>query len=90
MYRHLERYYREIRPDRALDRKPDVQGLKRVLEDMLKSFTQVHLVVDGLDECGVYTDEVIDAILNIVDSTYDISTAFHSRDEDTSPVTTSP
>ncbi|KAL1849146.1 hypothetical protein Daus18300_013351 [Diaporthe australafricana] len=81
-YGHLERYYGELRPQRALDRIPDVPGLQRVLGDMMRSFTHVYLVVDGLDECGHDTDNVIDAILNIVDNTDNISTALLSRDED--------
>lgn len=51
-YGHLDRYYREVHPSRALERSPDVSGLQRILKDMVKSFDHVYLIVDGLDECG--------------------------------------
>ncbi|KAK2609594.1 hypothetical protein N8I77_003090 [Diaporthe amygdali] len=81
-YAHLERYYQELHPQRALERRPDVSGLQRILKDMVKSFDHVYLIVDGLDECGDNTNNVIDDILDILGCSDNISTAFLSRDED--------
>lgn len=80
-YCRLERYHREMHPERALERRPDVQGLQRVLKDMVKSFDHVYLILDGLDECGDNTDYVIDGILEIVECSDNISTTLLSRDE---------
>lgn len=80
-YGYLDRYYRELHLERALERRPDVSDLQRILKDMAKSFEHVYLIVDGLDECGNNTDDVIDCILEIVDCSDNISTALLSRDE---------
>lgn len=80
-YLYLDRYYIELHPERALEKCPDVSGLHRILKDMVKSFDHVYLIVDGLDECGDNTDNVIDGILSIVECSDNISTALLSRDE---------
>lgn len=80
-YDYLERYYQDLHPERALERRPDVPDLQRILKDMVKSFDHVYVIVDGLDECGNNTDSVIDGILDIVECSDNISTALLSRDE---------
>lgn len=81
-YGYLDRYYQELHPRRGLERRPDVSGLQRILNDMVKSFDHVYLVVDGLDECGENTDGVINGILDIIKCSDNISSALLSRDED--------
>lgn len=78
---YLDRYYRELHPSRALQRRPDAPGLRELLKDMVKSFDHIYLIVDGLDECGEHTDNVIDGILDIIEASDNISTALLSRDE---------
>lgn len=80
-YDYLEDYYRQLHPQRALPRRPDVPGLQRILKDMVKLFDHVYLIVDGLDECGDNTDNVVDGLLDVVESSDNISTAFLSRNE---------
>lgn len=80
-YSYLDQYYRELHPCRGLDRLPDINGLQKILKDMVKCFGHIYLVVDGLDECGNKTDSVIDGILDIVYCSNNISTAFLSRDK---------
>lgn len=80
-YGYLDHYYRELHPERALERHPSVSDLQRILKDMVKSFDHVYIIVDGLDECGDDTDNVIDGILDIVECSDNISTALLSRDE---------
>lgn len=80
-YGYLDRYYTGLHPERALERRPGVSDLQRILKDMIKSFDHVYLIVDGLDECGDNTDNVIDGILDVVDASDNISTALLSRDE---------
>lgn len=81
-YIYLDRYYQELHPKRALKKRPDVSGLQTILKDMVESFDHVYLIVDGLDECGDKTDNVIDGILDIVECCDNMSTALLSRDED--------
>lgn len=81
-YVYLDRYYKDLHPEKALERRPGVSELQRILKDMIKSFDHVYLIVDGLDECGDNTDHVIDGVLDIVECSDNISTALLSRDED--------
>lgn len=81
-YGLLERYYRKLHPARGFTQSPNVIGLQKLLEDMVKSFDHVYLVVDGLDECGESTGEVIKVLLDLIGASDNISTAFLSRDED--------
>lgn len=78
----LEKYWAELHPERALQKSESVPELQSLLKDMVKSFQHVHLVVDGLDECGDDTEDVVDALLDVVNNSDNISTAFLSRDED--------
>lgn len=80
-YGYIDRYYQELHPERALERRPTVFDLQRILKDMIKSFDHVYLIVDGLDECGDNTDNVIDGLLDVIECSDNISTAFLSRDE---------
>lgn len=81
-YALLERHHTELHPKAGLPRNPSRSDLQRLLQDMVKSFDHVFLIVDGLDECGDHTPDVIDALLEILDESDNISAAFLSRDED--------
>lgn len=81
-YGLLERYHMKLHPERGLQQSPSVIDLQKLLKDMVKSFDHVYLIVDGLDECGASTGKVVDALLQIIDASDNISAAFLSRDED--------
>ncbi|ROV93550.1 hypothetical protein VSDG_06755 [Cytospora chrysosperma] len=81
-YGLLERYHRKLQPKRGLRQSPRVVDLQKLLQDMMKSFDHVYLIVDGLDECGPSTSEVVKALLVIINASDNISVAFLSRDED--------
>lgn len=80
----LERYWAELHPERGLQKSESVPELQRLSRDMMKSFHQVYLVIDGLDECGDHTagEDVVDALMDITNDSDNISAAFLSRDED--------
>lgn len=80
-YSYLERYHRELHPSRRLESRPNVSGLRKIIADMFKSFDQVYLIVDGLDECGDNTEKVVDGILSLLECSDNVSTALLSRDE---------
>ncbi|KAG8169168.1 hypothetical protein KVR01_001917 [Diaporthe batatas] len=82
-YACLGDYYRELHPPNALERRPDVPGLQTVLINMIDLFKHVHLIVDGLDECGENTDNVMRGVLDILEcrDNLPVSTALLSRDE---------
>lgn len=48
---------------------------------MVRFFDHVYLIVDGLDECGDDTNNVINGILDVIESSDNVSTAFLSRDK---------
>jgi Cdc6-like AAA superfamily ATPase len=81
-YGLLERYHQMLHPKRGLQQSPRVVDLQKLLQDMMKCFDHVYLIVDGLDECGASAGKVIDALLYIINASGNISAAFLSRDED--------
>ncbi|KAK9419958.1 putative Ankyrin [Seiridium unicorne] len=79
-YALLAQYYQDLHPLRGLPRGPTVDGLQDLLTDIAQLFDHTFLIVDGLDECGKHTDDVVDA-LKACAQTEKISTALLSRDE---------
>lgn len=76
----LRQYFDELHPSNGLYGAPSTTGLIEVLEDMTQLFDQVLLVVDGVDECGTSTDEVL-SILTTISALPNSSMAILSRDE---------
>lgn len=80
-YTILEKYFYKLHPPRGLERSPTVEEMATVLGDLLKLFRHVFLVIDGLDECGESTDDVLDALLDVTKDADNCSIALLSRDE---------
>ncbi len=59
----LQEYYDELHPRQGLERSPDADDLRRLINTMSELFTQVLVVVDGLDECGDSTKRTSDSTL---------------------------
>ncbi|KAF4855951.1 Vegetative incompatibility protein HET-E-1 [Colletotrichum siamense] len=81
-YSILEEYYSELHPEKGLARSPDTNDLIRIIVSMAQNFEQVYMVVDGLDECQDNTNEVVEALREIAQSSEEISMALLSRNED--------
>ncbi|KAL0932846.1 ankyrin repeat protein [Colletotrichum truncatum] len=81
-YEMLERYYQELHPLRGLPKSPNAIGLERLLKEMIELYGQVFLVIDGLDECGKLTEDVVDTLFDISEETENVSMALLSRNED--------
>ncbi|KAK6067202.1 ankyrin repeat protein [Seiridium cupressi] len=79
-YALLAQYYQDLHPSRGLPRGPTVDGLQDLLADIAKLFDHTFLIVDGLDECGKHTDDMVDA-LEACAQVDKVSTALLSRDE---------
>ncbi|RSL55640.1 hypothetical protein CEP53_007043 [Fusarium sp. AF-6] len=77
----LEQYYEELHPARGLNKPADTDELVRIMEKICNIFSQVIIIIDGLDECadGVY--EVVEALCDLSDLTTTTSMALISRDE---------
>ncbi|EQB54693.1 hypothetical protein CGLO_05441 [Colletotrichum gloeosporioides Cg-14] len=78
----LERYYDELHPINGLPKQPTRKALQNLLRRILELFDHTYLVVDGLDECGKLTDEVVECLFDISEDADDVSIALLSRDED--------
>ncbi|KAK2034811.1 hypothetical protein LX32DRAFT_633950 [Colletotrichum zoysiae] len=81
-YSMLEELYRETHPSTGLPRDPSTKSLERLLKNMTSMYDHVYLVIDGLDECGKLTEDVVDVLVGISDDAENISMALLSRDED--------
>ncbi|KAI8301267.1 Vegetative incompatibility protein HET-E-1 [Colletotrichum sp. SAR11_240] len=81
-YKALAQYYDELHPKQGLPKSPDISSLKLLLQSMLEMYDHVYLIVDGLDECGDMTADVIDVLVDTFDEAGNVSVALLSRDED--------
>ncbi|OTA82273.1 hypothetical protein M434DRAFT_37202 [Hypoxylon sp. CO27-5] len=79
----LRRYYEGLHPERGLpDETPDPDELRAQITSMSKLFDQTIMIVDGLDECGDTTDNVVKILMELADYSAGISMALFSRNHD--------
>ncbi|KAF5511721.1 Vegetative incompatibility protein HET-E-1 [Colletotrichum siamense] len=81
-YQLLKYHYEEHHPVNGLPRQPSEAELMSMLHNILKIYSHVHLVIDGLDECGKYTADVVGALAKIPRTSPNVSIALLSRDEE--------
>ncbi|KAF4432131.1 hypothetical protein F53441_13850 [Fusarium austroafricanum] len=81
-FAYLENYYHDLHPERALNKTPDVDELRATITRMSKTFDQVFIIIDGIDECGGEVQNVARALAELADSTDTASIAIFSRDEE--------
>ncbi|KAK6815725.1 hypothetical protein PG987_016491 [Apiospora arundinis] len=81
-YTILEHHYQVHNPETGLPKAPSVESLSAVLQVMIRLYDHVFLTVDGIDECGKHTEEVLETLTAIFKETDNISMALLSRDED--------
>ncbi|RYP59943.1 hypothetical protein DL769_008328 [Monosporascus sp. CRB-8-3] len=75
------RLYESLRPSNGLPKEPDADNCRDLIEKMAENFDQVIIVVDGLDECGDNTDDVVGLLSDLAEYTANLSMALLSRDE---------
>ncbi|KAE9572344.1 hypothetical protein CGMCC3_g11654 [Colletotrichum fructicola] len=78
----LLQYYDELNPKQGLPKSPDVPSLKVLLQSVLKIYDHAYLIIDGLDECGNMTEDVVDVLVDTFEEADNVSVALLSRDED--------
>lgn len=76
----LQDYYHELHPPRGLEKTPDPSELRTRISKMSELFDQVMIIVDGLDECGDNTDDVVEVLSELGEYTTALSMALFSRD----------
>ena len=77
----LQEYYAKLHPTRALNKLADVEELRAIIGNMSEFFQQVVIVVDGLDECGDHTHNVMESLSELASATDSTTIALFSRDE---------
>ncbi|KAJ9130936.1 Ankyrin repeat protein [Coniochaeta hoffmannii] len=78
----LQDYYHELHPQNGLKKNPDPSELRARIIKMSQLFDQVIIIVDGLDECGDNTDDVVEVLSELGEYTTGMSMALFSRDHD--------
>lgn len=81
-YDILKRHHKQNHPEKGLPRRPSEAELRTLLHSILKIYSHVYLVIDGLDECGVFSSDVVNALADTARAAWNVSTALLSRDED--------
>ncbi|RYP73885.1 hypothetical protein DL771_003327 [Monosporascus sp. 5C6A] len=77
----LQQLYESLHPSNGLPKELDADNSRDLIEKMTENFDQVIIVVDGLDECGDNTDDVVGLLSDLAEYTANISMALFSRDE---------
>ncbi|UPK99839.1 hypothetical protein LCI18_010774 [Fusarium solani-melongenae] len=77
----LEQYYEELHPARGLNKPVDPGDLVKIMEKICNLFSQVIIIVDGLDECADDVYEVLEALCDLADFANTTSIALISRNE---------
>jgi hypothetical protein len=77
----LSKYHRTLHPQHQLKQSPEIEQLIQLLRNMSSTFEDVRIVVDGLDECGSSTVDVLEAFKSVIHEHETISLALLSRDE---------
>ncbi|KAH7165235.1 ankyrin repeat-containing domain protein [Dactylonectria macrodidyma] len=82
-FKVLAEYYEELQPDHQLSADPVADELIEVICEICTSFSQVYLIIDGLDECGNQVEASLRDLLDLaMTETHEIiNIAVLSRDE---------
>ncbi|KAF5639652.1 ankyrin repeat [Fusarium sp. NRRL 52700] len=80
-FAHLEEYFKKLCPSRALSKEPEVADLRDTIADMVKTFRQVLIIVDGLDECGDEMSSVTSCLSDLASLAEPATVALFSRNE---------
>ncbi|CAG9989664.1 unnamed protein product [Clonostachys byssicola] len=77
----LQEYYEELHPVRGLDKQADADELRARLCSMAEGLKNLIIVVDGIDECGDRTSDVLENLVELADTAENVTIALFSRDE---------
>jgi hypothetical protein len=79
VFQKLEDLHTALSDQNQLQRKPEEEELVSMLQEMFKSFDDVRIIVDGIDECGDHAGDVSRALKSLaIDHANDVSRALNS------------
>ena len=81
-FEQLEEYYDELHQKGDLENPVETDRLIAVIQEMASQFGKLYIVVDALDECGVETYNIAEALKELVDGAKSINLAVCSREEE--------
>ncbi|KAG8673653.1 hypothetical protein FPOAC1_006967 [Fusarium poae] len=76
----LNLYYDDLHPPEHIGNNPDSDELRSKISQMSDLFHRTIIVIDGLDECGDNTDDVVDTLIQMIEDSENTSLAVFSRD----------
>lgn len=77
----LKAYFDTLHPERGLEKAADLDELRVTITKMVELFDQVTVIIDGLDECGDQTHNVVESIAQTTSDSEQLTVALFSRDE---------
>jgi hypothetical protein len=77
----LKTYHKALHPQHQLKQSPEIEQSIQLIRSMSSTFEDVRIIVDGLDECGHSTLEVLEAFKSLIHEHETLSLALLSRDE---------
>ncbi|VUC35566.1 unnamed protein product [Clonostachys rosea] len=77
----LQEYYEELHPTRGLNKMADADELRALLCTMAEGLNNLIIIIDGIDECGDRTSDVLEMLVELADTTDNTTIALFSRDE---------
>ncbi|CAF3518057.1 unnamed protein product [Fusarium graminearum] len=76
----LSLYYDDLHPPDQFITIPDQDEVRARISQMSHLFDQTIIIIDGLDECGDHTDDVVDTLMQMTEDSENTSLAVFSRD----------
>ncbi|KAH7160715.1 hypothetical protein EDB81DRAFT_713509 [Dactylonectria macrodidyma] len=76
----LSHYCDELHPPTYLPQMPDSEELRSKIGKMTELFNQTIIIIDGLDECGDNTHDVVETLVQLAEYSTNVSMALFSRD----------
>lgn len=76
----LASYYNDLHPSKGLSKFPDASKLRAILTKIVEKLSRCFIIVDGIDEYGDHTEEVVELLFQLATYTPSLSACFFSRE----------
>lgn len=76
----LESYHEELHPHNGIRKPPETKRMIQVVQAMIGHYKRTYLAVDGLDECGLHSAELVQSLKQLTQGNQ-VNMALFSRKE---------